>query len=193
MTKSSDQTRAAILEAAIETLRQEGFAGATSRAIAREGSFNQALIFYHFGSLDDLLVSALEQTSRRRLALYEERLAEASNVAELLQELRELNAEDRASGHITVVSQMVSGSLARPELGPRVLEQMEPWLELTERTIARMLPPFVPAADLAYAALSFYLGVNLLSTLDPDDRRLDALLEHAEALTPLLALISERG
>src|SRR6266581_2280999 len=56
MTKSFDKqeggTKRRILDAALEALRTEGFAGATSRAIARIGGFNQALIFYHFGSLD---------------------------------------------------------------------------------------------------------------------------------------------
>lgn len=182
-----------MIEAATETLKQEGFAGASSRAIARTGSFNQALIFYHFGSLDALLLAALERTSLQRLAIYRERLSATATVPELLVELASLNEDDRASGHMTVVSQMVAGSLSRPELAPSVLEQMEPWLALAEATITRLLPPFVPAADLAYAALSFYLGVNLLSTLDPDDRRLEALLGHATTLTPLLQVASRLG
>src|SRR5207249_1839872 len=43
-------TRAQFVEATIETLKREGFAGASARAIARTGGFNQSLIFYHFGS-----------------------------------------------------------------------------------------------------------------------------------------------
>ena len=46
---------ARIVEAAIETLKTEGFAGASARAIARTGGFNQALVFYHFGSVNELL------------------------------------------------------------------------------------------------------------------------------------------
>ena len=52
MIKPTAQT---ILTATLETLRDEGFAGATSRAIARRAGCNQALIFYHFGSLESLL------------------------------------------------------------------------------------------------------------------------------------------
>ena len=55
MIKPTAQT---IVKAALETLREEGFAGASSRAIARRGGFNQALIFYHFGSLANLLLEA---------------------------------------------------------------------------------------------------------------------------------------
>src|SRR3954469_2619569 len=128
MTKSTAQdTRARILEAALETLREDGFAGATSRAIARRGGFNQALVFYYFGSLDALLLAALDLTSNRRLERYREALAAASGLEQMVQTAAELYREDRESGHMTVVSQLVSGSLARRELAPQVLASMEPW------------------------------------------------------------------
>ncbi|TMK57251.1 MAG: helix-turn-helix transcriptional regulator, partial [Actinobacteria bacterium] len=81
MIKPTAQT---IADAALETLREEGFAGATSRAIARRGGFNQALIFYHHGSLERLLVAALRQTSEQRLERYREAVAGASTLDELI-------------------------------------------------------------------------------------------------------------
>jgi len=193
MTKSSAQTRDQILDAAVETLRQDGFAGATSRAIASRGGFNQALVFYHFGSLDGLLLTALERTSEARLARYREALGDVVAIEGLVERLAELYEEDRRSGHMTVVSQMIAGSLARPELAPRVLEQMRPWVELAEQTIERLLPPFVPAADAAHAAVTFYLGVNLLASLDPGDERLSALFTHAREFAPMLTAIASAG
>jgi AcrR family transcriptional regulator len=79
MTKSTAQ---AIVEAALEALRTEGFAGATSRAIARIGGFNQALIFYHHGSLEQLLLAALARTGEERLARYREALAPVTRLDE---------------------------------------------------------------------------------------------------------------
>jgi hypothetical protein len=38
-------------EAALETLKPTGFAGASARERARTGGFNQALLLYHFGSV----------------------------------------------------------------------------------------------------------------------------------------------
>jgi AcrR family transcriptional regulator len=54
-------TRAALIAGAIQTLREAGFAGASARQIARRAGCNQALIFYHFGSVPDLLIAALER------------------------------------------------------------------------------------------------------------------------------------
>src|SRR6185295_9127223 len=98
MLKATAQT---IVKAALATLRDEGFAGATSRAIARRGDFNQALIFYHFGSLESLLPA-----------------------------MADLWDEDKAAGHVQIVAQLVAGSINRPELSQQVVELMEPWIRL---------------------------------------------------------------
>src|SRR5438132_13306391 len=112
MTKASDKkgrpdTKRQLVEAALEALRTEGFAGATSRAIARIGGFNQALIFYHYGSLDALLLAALDRTSEQRLARYREALAQVETIEELAELAARIYREDRETGHLTVVSQMV--------------------------------------------------------------------------------------
>src|SRR5919202_3636656 len=70
MATRSEKTRQAMVEAAIETLRAEGFAGTTTRAIAQRGGFNQALVFYHYGGVNELLLAALDRSSAERLARY---------------------------------------------------------------------------------------------------------------------------
>src|SRR5580765_4284083 len=139
MTKSQPQTRDAIVAAALETLQTEGFAGATSRAIARRGGFNQALVFYYFGSLDNLLLATLDATSEARLARYREAVGGVDTLGDLLGVVPELYREDRESGHMTVVSQLVAGSLTKPGLKPEVLARMEPWIAFAEETIRRVV------------------------------------------------------
>src|SRR5215211_1118251 len=192
MSSGSSATRRQILDAALETLRNEGFAGATSRAIARAGGFNQALIFYHFGTLDGLLLAALDHTSEERLERYRDAIARAESVDELAAAVARLYAEDRERGHMTVVAQMVAGSAARADLKPALVARMEPWLALCEQAIEKALrwlrlPELVPRRELAYAFVTFYLGVNLMTQLDEDRARTDALFERLEALAPLLA------
>src|SRR5438132_11617101 len=126
MIKPTAQTRDRLVEAALEALKTVGFAGATSRAIARIGGFNQALIFYHYGSLDALLLAALDRTSEQRLARYREALAQIESLEELAELSARIYREDRETGHLTVVSQMVAGSLARPEPAPAIAKPMEP-------------------------------------------------------------------
>jgi AcrR family transcriptional regulator len=188
---AGQRTRQRIVDAALKTLRKEGFAGATSRAIARTGGFNQALIFYHFGSLDGLLLAALDRTSEERLERYRQAVDEAETAEELAEVAASVYAEDRDRGHMTVVSQMVAGSVARPELAREVVARMEPWIELCEEALRKALASspardVVPLRDLAYAIVTFYLGLNLVTHLDEDRERTEALVRRLQSLAPLL-------
>ena len=187
-----EATRRRILDAALETLKTEGFAEASSRAIARTGGFNPALIFYHFGSLDELLLAALDRTAAERLERYRQAIAETSTVEELVTAAARVYAEDRDSGHMTVVAQMIAASIARPELAPAMVSRLEPWIELAEEGLGKALarldvPELLPVRELAYAFVTFYLGVNLLTHLDEDRTRTDALFARLQSLAPLLA------
>jgi AcrR family transcriptional regulator len=62
--------RAALVGAAIDALRETGYAGASAREIASRAGYSQALVFYHFGSVNELLLAALDEVSSRRMAVY---------------------------------------------------------------------------------------------------------------------------
>jgi AcrR family transcriptional regulator len=183
-------TPSRIVDAALGTLKEKGFAGATARAIARRGGFNQALIFYHFGSLNALLLRALDETSRQRMEAYEALLDRAGSVQELLTAAIRIYREDLDSGHITVLSEVIAGSLSHPELGPEIVSRMEPWVDFAERAISQVihgsaLAQVLPARDLAFAVVAFYLGIEMLNHLDGNRERAESLFQMASALSPL--------
>jgi AcrR family transcriptional regulator len=183
-------TKERIVAAALETLKEEGFAGTSARAIARRGNFNQALIFYHFGTLNDLLLAALDRTSAERMARYREAVRAPGTVEDRIRTATELYREDLRTGHITVISELIAGSLARPDLGPEVVARLEPWVELVEEVLSDVLAGsgfagVIQARPLAFAVIALYLGVDLLSHLDQDHSRAEALFETAGRLAPL--------
>lgn len=185
-------TKERIIDAAFATLKDEGFAGTSARAIARRGEFNQALIFYHFGTLNDLLLATLDKTSADRMSRYRDSMGKATSVDDKIQTATRLYREDLGSGHITVISEMVAGSLARPDLGPEVVARMEPWIAFTEGVISDLITgsifeTAVNARTLAFAVVALYLGVDLLSHLDQDKSRAEGLFQMAGAMGPFLA------
>lgn len=180
-----------IVEATLGTLKAEGFAGTSARAIARRGGFNQALIFYHFGSLHGLLLTALEESSRGRLAAYTEAVESCASLEELARIAREAYAEDVASGHVTVVSEMIAGSLTHQELREPVSQLMQPWLDFAESVVQRFVAtsPFgqlVPPRALAHAIVAFYLGLEQMSHLNGDMNEAEPLFQAAAQLATLL-------
>jgi len=90
----SAQTRAALVEGAIEALRTAGFAGASAREIARRAGCNQTLVFYHFGSVTDLLLAALDAISERRMAAYRGVLDHAGSLTDLVESARSIFTEE---------------------------------------------------------------------------------------------------
>ena len=78
-------TRQALVDAAVEVLRHEGFAAATARTIAARAGCNQGLVFYYFGSVVALLLAALDEVSAQRRRRYDEALAEVHRPSELVE------------------------------------------------------------------------------------------------------------
>lgn len=171
--RAGDETRARIVEAALQSLHEEGILGASARAIARRGGFNQALIFYHFGSVNGLLLAAVDELSARRSTRYEERLESVSTLAELVGVAGELHAEDMRDGHMTVLSQMLAAGATDPDLRGPLRERFEPWIAIVERTVVRALgdTPYaelVPARDLAFGITALFVGLELLLNLEDE-------------------------
>ena len=180
-----------MVEAALETLKAEGFAGASARSIARRGGFNQALVFYHFGSVQELLLAALDATSARRMEAYAEALEGASGIEDLFRVARSVYREDIAEGHITVLAEMLAGSVGDPELRGELVARMEPWIDFAERAVTKavegtVLAGMIPARDAAHAIVAFYLGGELLAHLDPDADRIERLFATAETFLPFI-------
>jgi AcrR family transcriptional regulator len=181
-----------MLEAAVQTLREEGFAGTTARAIAQRGGFNQALVFYHYGGVNELLLAALDRSSADRLASYRAAVEESGSAAALVERLAELYREDVAGGQVTLVSDLVGASLTHPELAPKLLERMRPWLDLVRESLDRLLREsplagVVPAGEVSFAVVALYLGLNLLSRLDPANDQVEGLFDLMRRVAPLLA------
>ena len=183
-------TRDRLVEAALATLRTRGFPGTTARAIARAGKLNQALIFYHFGSLDRLLLAALDLTSAQRLARYQSELADVTSITDAIDVMSRLYAEDVEVGHVAAVQEMVAGGSSVPGLRSEVVGRMEPWVRFAEGVIARLLKDtflesVLPTGDFAYAAVALYFGIETLTHLDGDRHRAEALFDTAKQLAPI--------
>jgi AcrR family transcriptional regulator len=191
-------TRARIVEAAVQTIKERGFAATSARAIAATGGFNQALVFYHFGSVNDLLIAALDHTSELRMARYRAAIDSVDTLPELLAVASAAYREDIEGGHIRVLAEMIAGASAMPELGPEIAARMRPWITFTEEAVARVmagssLGPLVPCADLAFAIVSLYLGAAMLSHLMDDSAPAESLFRTGARVGPLLELVTLRG
>src|ERR1700733_12376284 len=110
----SAETRRRLVEAALETLKTAGYAGASARAIAERAGSNQGLIFYHFGSVANLLLAALDAVSSERLAHYGASINRAGSLGELVGAATGIFSDDLEAGYVTVLVEMIAGASATP-------------------------------------------------------------------------------
>ncbi len=183
-------TKLQIAEAALETLKEKGFAGASARAIAGRGGFNQALIFYHFGSVQNALLAVLDLIGARRMERYGRTLRESASPLELAELARTIYAEDLEQGYVTVLVEMVSGAGSDADLAAAVALRIEPWITIVEDKIAQMigdtpLGALASPRDLAFGLVAGYFGVDMLSHMQRDRGRAESLLDLATRLASL--------
>jgi AcrR family transcriptional regulator len=187
-------TKLEIVRAALKTLKIAGFHGASAREIARAGSFNQALIFYHFGSVRNLLLAALDVVSARRMEAYRPAFTNARTIPELASLAREIYRDDLEQGYVTVLGELVAGGMSDRELGRAVVARIEPWIEMVQRKLDELLAgsvfeAIVSPRDVAFAIVALYLGIDMLSHLDGDHAAAEALLELGIRYAPLAGAV----
>ncbi len=192
------QARGRVVDAAIEALRQRGFAGASAREIARIGGFAQGVVFYHFGTMDEVLLAALDRVGEQRMARYSAAVAAASTIPELVDVASGIYREDLEQGHLKVLAELIAASSSNPELGAAVADRIEPWVSFTAEVIERFLTgsplaTVVPVQDAAFAIVAVFLGVELLTTLDGNRHPADSLIRSAGDLGALLAPFIQPG
>jgi AcrR family transcriptional regulator len=198
-TREADSAKSErLLDAAFETLRDEGFARASARSIASRGGFNAGLIFYYFDSVNDLLVGALARSSRNQLRKYEAALAAVTTLPELVASVERQLQDDRDSGHVKVLAEMIGAGSSDEGLQTAVLDQVKPWMEFTERTLDRILGAsglagLVPSDQMTFVIVSLFLGMELLSGVARDEVVVAELFGSAHRLAALVVSLGTAG
>lgn len=189
-------TRQRLLDAALATLRTAGITAASARTIAGAAGANQASIYYHFGSLNDLLLAACEANSHQRAQSYRARLEGIETLPELVAVARELHARDIEEGNLVAVSQLLAGLGGETELQPRTRAIFAPWIEVVGDAVRRVLDgsgleELFDPDDLGYAVSAMFLGIGLMTHMGDERARrgevFDGLEQLAEAGDELLS------
>ena len=179
--------RTQLLDAAFASLVEDGYRGTSARSIAGRADCNQAAIYYHFGGIDELLIAALERSSAARLDRYRAALDGVVGVGTLIECVHRLYDEDRASGHLAALTELVGGITANPDLRAGLVAATSPWLDLVRTKIAEVgaanpAAALVPPDDLADLIFSIVFGLEVRSKLDGRHDRADRLFTLARAV-----------
>lgn len=187
----SAQTRAALIDGAIGALREVGYAGASAREIATRAGCAQGLVFYHFGSVTNLLLAALDEVSARRLTAYAELFEKSGSRLDIIESARAIFTEDLDAGHVAVLVELISGAQATPGLGEQVTGRLAPWREIAEAAVRKAasgssIGQLLPARELGHLLMAGFLGLEVMAGLDGDRTAALAVFDRAAELVVLI-------
>lgn len=186
----SGDTRQRLLAGTIATLRDKGIAGVSARSIATAAGVNQALVFYHFGSVEELVIAACQGETQARVSQYSEQLTGVTSLRELLTVGQSLHENERAAGNTQVLAQVLAGAQTSPTLAEAARQALGLWVTEIEQTLQRVLAdsPIKAALDipgLARAVSAAFIGLELYEAADPDSTK------HAMAALAQVAVLTD--
>src|SRR5262245_54824879 len=182
-----DETRRALLDAAVESLIEVGFARTTTLEVQRRANASRGALLHHFPSKTELLVAAVDHLAEMR----------ARELKMLAAQLPESRA--RTDAVLDLLWQCFSGTFFQVAMELRTAARTDPELRPVLATAERVLrdgivaqartlfgrevsehPGLERALDLT---LQLMIGAAMTAVLHAD-KRLDALIEDWKALFP---------
>jgi AcrR family transcriptional regulator len=155
------------LDAAERLLIEVGYAGITTRRLASEAGLNQGLVHYYFGSLDEVLLQALERFTERLIerqrAMYQTDL----RFIEKWRTAMEYLESDLGAGYPKIWLELQALGWNRPEIRERVARVNAEWRELLTEAFAEaateygLEPEAYPVDALVSLVMTFNQGIEL--------------------------------
>ena len=140
MSEAGVATRKALLDAAEELLISKGLSEITTRKVADKAGVNQALIHYHFGTMEELLLAVLERVSlsvkERAQKIYRD---EEFFVDGWFKEMQAATTTDLEKGWGKVWLENLTLAANRPRIRQQYVKAASTVRKLHERQVGEML------------------------------------------------------
>jgi AcrR family transcriptional regulator len=191
-----DETRRALLDAAVESLIEVGFARTTTLEVQRRANVSRGALLHHFPSKAELMVAAVDHLAEMR----------ARELKQFAQQLPEGRA--RTDAVLDLLWQCFSGTMFQVSMelrtAARTDPELRPVLVAGERALrdrifsqAKCLfgkdvaehPGIERALDLT---LQLMIGAAMTGVLHKDDTRLRSLIDDWKVLFPTVMSLQRR-
>ena len=185
-----DATKELILEAARESLREQGYSGTSIRAVAERAGVQLSLVHYHFGSKQAVLVAVLERENEKLLERQQALFAGPEPLSVKWRAACRFLEDDLESGYVRILWELWAAGLADEELAARWRTATAGWRRLMaevfeewSREVGLELPISAAAVATLVANLFQGLEVEILAGVSEDES------PHREVLEAVAQLI----
>ena len=185
-----DATKESILEAARESLREEGYSGTSIRAVAERAGVQLSLVHYHFGSKQSVLVAVLERENEKLLERQQALFTGPGPLSAKWRAACRFLEDDLESGYVRILWELWAAGLADEQLAARWRDATAGWRRLMaevfeewSREVGLELPISATAVATLVANLFQGLEVEILAGVSEDEA------PHLEVLEAVAQLI----
>src|SRR6185295_16343468 len=165
------ETSTSLLEAAKKVLRQNGYAGLSTRDVAAAAGVPLSQIHYHFGSKQGMMLALFEYLNAQLLDRQNAMFGDAGmKLSEQWDRACEYLDDDIASGYVRVLQELIAASWADAEVAKVIRSGIMAWINLigeVARKAERELGGLGPLTPEALAALvaNAFIGAESLYLL----------------------------
>ena len=183
-------TRNALLEATIQCLVEQGYAGTTTRAVSERAGVSTGALQHHFTSKEELVSEAIGYLSGELTAqLIEQGLPSTSSRRQVTEQLLDYLWETLNGPLIAAATELGVAARTDPFLRERLVEVQRQALEMVPLAARQLFPEQAARPDfigLISTVLAAMRGVVLLGFLSPADQE-----ENWRAVRPHLVALAE--
>lgn len=189
-------TKDRLLDATLRTVVEHGIAKVSARTVAAEAGVNQGLVFYHFGSVEELIAAACERGARERVDRQRAALDEVGSLSDLVALGRRIHEDEKREGNVALLGQLLAGAPSHPGIAEPVAAGLQLWIAEVEGVLARLLEKtplhgVVDVPGLARAVSASFVGLELYEGVD--EAGASSAMDALEQLANLLSAFEELG
>lgn len=194
--RSAKDTKTRLLDAARQVVCDVGMAAASARTIAASAGANQALIFYHFGTVSELIEAASNRAVDQAVSQYRIALGEASTIDGLLAVGRQMHSRENSLGNVTFMAQILAAAPHDPVIARAARYAMAAWTDQVHAALDRVLggtavEDLIDLKGLAHLISAGFIGLELYGATN--DQAATAALASLDSLGLLVDALGEAG
>lgn len=135
----SGETKHQLMEAAVRLTAAGGARALTARAIGAEAGVNQALIYYHFDGVENLLRLAYARATAAMVQDYADELAAATTFTELYSVGERLGHRSREDGSAALLTHVMAAAHTDAQMAAALAESLGQWREVVTAAVRRVV------------------------------------------------------
>lgn len=177
----SAYTRSVLLDAAIKTLFERGYASTTTTLVATEAGISRGAMLHQFSTKSDLMIFVVEEVFRREVAQYAELLRGIDGPRDRGLAYTEAVWSVLSQPSGVAVLEILQGSRSDPELGGRLRVTQA---RIEEEALAVLKNYFEGGVSLAMMRLVVWAarGLSIAKMLAPDPDSIDDAMQTLNTL-----------